>query len=450
MYLDILEYTKGTLKIILYLDENKERNPEISRIIDDLGIPRQSCYTALQHMEESGLIVSSREKGRPPKVYCKLTQKGLEIAKYLRKVDNTLRTTIEGYSRQLIDLKRKGYPKKEYEIAALSLFKNLERECYNIGKWDDAINYNKEIIKICQRTQNHEGQAEAIRRIGSIHQKRQEYGKALDNFQRSLKLAQKVKDYKGMALDYYYRGNIFERKGEYSKALVLYKRCEIYADKSDSEVEKARAYMGRGRILAQQGSFEESVKVMKKALVIFERTGVKNEILKAYTSLGATEFYIDMDEAIKWHEKCIELSEKEGNKRMLGYSLANAAGCYIEKADFKKSKKYLDRALPIFEKLNEREMISSILNHYARIYIFKKQWSESKDYLDKAMKIARAIKIPSKIADVNLQYGLLHKGRGNDSRAKRYLRSALKIYRNLGEVDTVKEVEKELKELISQ
>jgi len=170
-----------------------------------------------------------------------------------------------------------------------------------------------------------------------------------------------------------------------------------------------------------------------------------NKMLKTYTSLGATEYYINVDEAVRWHERCMRLSEKEGNTRMLGYSLSNAAGCYIKKNDFKKAKICLDRAMPIFESLNEKSMIVSVLVHYAHTYRLKEQWIKSKYDLDKAMKMARAIKVPQKVAYINFHYGLLHKDRGNWKKAKRYLMSAIKSSMELGIKELVREARKELK-----
>jgi tetratricopeptide (TPR) repeat protein len=447
MYIDILEQTKGSLKIILYL--NEKGRTEISSIIEDNGIPRQTCYTALEKLEEAGLLFTSRERTFPPKVFCKLTMKGTEVAEHLAEADDSLGTTIEGYKRQLSELKRKGRSSKEYNEYLLSLLKNLENECFICGKWDEALTYGKKIVKIARRIHDYEVLAGALRKVGRIQLNRQKFDDARSYFQKSLRAAHKVSDFKNIALDNYNIGTLHERKGDISRALVFYERCEEYARVAGSDLEMGRAYLGKGRILFRKGRFKESIVPMMKAVKIFERIGSTEDLPKAYTTLGSSEYYIDTDNALKWHEKCIKVSEGMGNLRMLGYGLSNAAGCYIQKGELAKAKRYLDRAIPIFKGLGEKSMVSSILTKQARIFRLKKQWREAREYLSKAMGIAKAIGVPAQVADVHFQYGLLYKDRGIEAKARRYLKSSLRIYRVLGEQDMTDKVENELGQLMT-
>jgi tetratricopeptide (TPR) repeat protein len=445
MYIDILEQTKGTLQIILYLYENEKT--EISYIARDNNIPRQTCYTALEGLEEMGIIVTMRERGWPPRVYCQLTERGNEIATKLSEVDTRLQSTIEGYKRQLSELKKSSKSKKAFELESLPLLKKLERECFNCGRWDEALEYGNKIIALSQKYRDYSGLAEALRNIGTINERRQKFDKSLDFFQKSIKAARKADDLHGLASDYYNIGAIFERRGDYEKALGSYKTAEGYAEKSRSEIDMGRVYLGTGRILAKKGLYRESIKSMKRSINLFEKNGTTDELPKAYTSLGSTEFYLNVNNAIKWHEKCIDISEKIGNMRGLGYGLSNAAGCYIKKGDYKKAAKYLDRALPIFKQLKEKVMVSNVLTNYARIHRHKRQWRDAREYLQKAMNIARVIGVPAQTADVSFQYGLLYKDRGNEVKAKRYLKRALETHKKMGSKEMVERVETELKGL---
>jgi tetratricopeptide (TPR) repeat protein len=445
----MLEQTKGTLKVIMHLDASGRQ--EISNIINATGMPRQTCYFALNGLKDAGLVMSTREKGKPPRVYCQLTERGSDVAKSLGTIEDTLGSTIEGYKRRLKDLKSRSRSVKDrklYEKELLILLHGLARECYNCDRWDDSLKYAKDVVKLSRKTKDDKALAEALRNIGSIYQKRTMVDEALKHFRQSLKIARALNDHECMAHDFYNNGTIFERKENYPKAMELYKQSEEYAEMSGSEIALARAYSGKGRVLARTGEFRESVEVFKKALKIFKRSGRTNYILKMYTSLGSSEYYINMDRAIEWHEKCIGLSERTGNIRMMGYALSNAAGCFIEKEEYKKAERYLYRALPIFKKLNERGMITNVYVHYSRIYRKKRKWAEAKHYLLKAGTIARPLKLQSQLGDINLIHGLINKDRGNDAKAKRYFRTAIKIFEELGMPDKVDETRMELEELI--
>lgn len=450
MFLDILERTKGSLRIILYLERNKDQRPDISSVVCNTGMARQSCYTALRGLEESGLISLTKIYGRPQRVRCKLTEKGSLIAANLLKVESVLESTIEGCKRRIAEISRmrkSDETPEEHDRALLGLLVKLECECSSCGQWDDAIGYGRKIAKLSRKLDDNKRLAQALRNIGSIYRMRQSYDEALRYFDKSLNESKAVNDFEGMASDYYNRGAIFEGRDNYVKALEQFDLCGEYARKCNSDIGIGRACLGRGRILAYSGRFRESVEVLEKAQKIFDRIGEVNDLLKTYTSLGASEFFIDIDKAIEWHDKCRDLSERVGNVRMHGYALSNLSGCYIEKGLYGEAKRCLSKALPIFEKLNERIMVASILVHYARMFRQTRDWSNAKHYLERAKNVARAIKDKSKIADIRFVYGLLHKDRGNIAQAKRSFKTALRLFKEVGETDSVKEVLGELEEL---
>lgn len=439
----MLEQTKGTLKIIAYL--KRKGKSEISAIIKSNHIPRQSCYTALRRLEDMGLISTFRERTYPPKVFCELTQRGSEVANNLFIIDSALGETLEGYKRQLSRLIKQGKSGKIMDEKKLKILRKILEECFNLGKQDDAMMYAMETRRLSQKLHDDEALADALRNMGLIHHRRQEFKAAMRCFKRSVKLAYKLKDYGGIVTDNYNLGVIFERKGNYSKALALYKQSKEHAEISNTEIEKGRANLGIGRILAQKGHYNESIKNMKKAVSIFESLKSTDDLPKAYTNLGSTEFYVNLDNAIMWHEKCIKISEKERNLRMLGYGLSNAAGCYIIKTELKKARSYLDRALPIFERLDEKVMVSSVLTKYARISLLRGRRKHAVNYINRAMKIAKDIGIPSETADVLFQYGITLKERGEYVEAKSCFVKSLKIYTELGEKKKIKEVENEIR-----
>jgi len=447
MYIDILEQTKGMLKIITYLSRNGKT--EIFTISEDNNIPRKTCYTALRRLENTGLITTFKARSRPPKVYCRLTQRGTGIAGHLIKIDAMLEDTLEGYKRQLLWMKHEGKPGEIRDKKRLEILRKLTRENINCGKLVEAMMNAKDARRLSQRLHDNDALAEALRNMGNIHHLRHEFNAAEKCFQKSSRLAEKLKDYKGMASVKYSLGAIFERKGNYPKAMALYKRSKEYAEKCDCEIEKGRGHLGIGRILARKGRYEEAIENMEKAVEIFERLKSIEDLPRAYTNLGATEFYINIDNAIKWHEKCLKISEKEGNVRMLGYGFSNAAGCYIKKMEFEKARKYLDRALPIFRSLEEKVMTSSILTKYARISLAKRRPKHAMKYLDRAMEIAKDVGIPSETADVLLQFGITLKERGEHPKARSSFKKALKIYTDLGSKKKIEKVKKELENLSS-
>ncbi|MCK5605208.1 tetratricopeptide repeat protein [Candidatus Pacearchaeota archaeon] len=448
MYLDLLDRDKGALTVLLYISRNEEVG--FSRLVDEIEMSRQRCHTTIQNLIRVGLVFTTREKGWPSRIHYKLTQRGLEVAGRLHEINAVLEDTIEGCKRQLLKLEKEAKSGKKGQRRKIQIMTRLLSECFKSGNWDDVINHGKDLIILCKNHGDYEGLANAERTMGAIYQRRQEYEEAAKYFRKSLKACHKMNDQKNIALDNYHLGTIFERQGKFKKALEMYRECEKYSKKCGSEIDQARAFLGEGRILSKKGLHKDAAKLMKKAVNIFEKLDHKDELPKAYANLGSTTFFIHIDEALKWHLKCIEISELEGDQRMLGYGLSNVAGCYIEKKELKKAKRYLERAMPIFKALDEKVMVLSALTHYARICRAKNQSSKAKEYLQEALRIAKSIKTPLQSAYVYFQLGLVSKDIGNENRARRYLNSAMRIYTNMGITDMIEDVNRELNELTPQ
>jgi tetratricopeptide (TPR) repeat protein len=442
-----LEQIKGTLKIILYL--YKHENTDISKLIRENQIPRQTCYDALTKLEDTGILTVLRESLHKPTVICHLTQKGFEIAKHLQRIEGTLENTVEGYRQALSELEMTSRPDESSKRKKLTILLEILSECISCGQWNEAMDYAVQAIALSRKLHDREGLIIGLRNKGRLLHRMQEFDKAMDCFKKSAQLAQLIEDHEGLASDNYNLGWISEKKGKYSLALDHYRKSEEYSKKCGCEMEEGRAYMGIGRVLSQKGNYVDSVETMKKAVAIFEKLKSQEDLPKAYTNLGSTEFYVNIDNAIKWHEKCIEVSEKQKDLRTLGYGLSNVAGCYIEKIELDKAVKNLERALSIFKKLNDKRMVSSILTKYARVSLMKGRRKSAKNYLNKAMEIAKNIGVPSEIADIHYQFGITFKEREEIVKAGKSFEKALRIYEDMGETEMVKRIKEELKELRS-
>ena len=144
---------------------------------------------------------------------------------------------------------------------------------------------------------------------------------AMHNFQQGLDFASKTKDFQECADLHYSIAVIFEDRGDYIEALKHYEICEKYGKNTNNKPVVGKALMGIGGCYAKKGQYAESIELLKESINILEKTEDLDELAKANTNLGSTYFYVDMDESIRWHEKCIEISTEIGDIRMLGYGL---------------------------------------------------------------------------------------------------------------------------------
>lgn len=442
--LKLVEKPTGMLSVLVYL--LREGETSFTALKKGSGLNNETCYSALRSLEKLGLVYHRSEKGWPCRSIYGLTASGLEIADDLLPVESKLNGTFLSLKEQLALLQSSGIS-KEKRKEALEILLKLLYLTFISGDWEDTLDFCEKALELSDELGDSKAKATAYRRMAHVRQGRNEYEKARLLLQKSLKISSEIQDLERMSEDKYSLGAISERWGNYEKALRYYQQSEELARKSQSDTKLALSLLGMGRLLAHQGQYEESSNKMKKAIGILEEKEETDELPRAYANLAATMFYINLDEALEWNERCMEVSEQTGNVRMLGYGLSNVAGYYADKGMTKKSKECLERALEIFRVLEDRKIIASIYSHYGTAYKIERKWRKSAEYFGKSLRALEKLNDPYRLALTQLQYGLMLKDKGDERDANRFLSSALEIFKDLKNDRMAERAEREIESL---
>ncbi|PJB21612.1 MAG: hypothetical protein CO114_04415, partial [Euryarchaeota archaeon CG_4_9_14_3_um_filter_38_12] len=152
------------------------------------------------------------------------------------------------------------------------------------------------------------------------------------------------------------------------------------------------------------------------------------------------------DEAIWYYKKQIEMAEKTGYVRLMGFGLSNSSECYAKKMELDMAKDYCDRALKIFTKLDEKYMIAASYHNYGLIYRFKKDWEKAIKYSQDCIKILKEINMPFDLAEIYYEFALLYKDKGDKKEMLDYLMKAKNLSEKIGAKGWLEKIEKELAE----
>jgi adenylate cyclase len=329
----------------------------------------------------------------------------------------------------------------------LDIITHLGDICYVTGKWDQAYGYYSRARKLSEELSNDKSRAASYRSLGLIHLCKSEWEKALVKLEIAFEISENIDDYHGIADAAYQLGTFYEKKGEYQKSIKSYGKCMENAVNIGDSQEIARGYLGVGRVYAQKGQYRDSIDSFKKAVEILEKIGDLDELSKAYVNFGATNILLNVDEAIKYLNKAIDLANKTGNIRMKGYALTNLAYIFIKKNDLETASSYLDKALEIFERFEERMLISAVYLNYGTIHRLQKEWKKATDYFERAIKIFKELGTPYYLGEVFFEYGLMFKDKGNANKAEERLTKAIDIFKDLQNNEMIEKVEKELSTL---
>jgi predicted ATPase len=335
----------------------------------------------------------------------------------------------------------------ENKRTKLEIITHLGDICYVIGAWEKAFEYYSAMEKLSDELNDEMKKAEVYRNIGIFHINKNEWEEAITHLNKAKEISERINDAKLTADLYYLLGTVSELKGELDKARDYFGKCMEIAVNINDDSKIASAYLGLGRLNAQKSEYHESIEAFKNAIDILEKIQDLGELSKAYENLGATYIFVDLDEAIKYHNKTIELAKKTGDIRIKGYSLLNISYSYIKKNELKTASTYLEKALDIFEKLDERMLLSMAYINYGTIYRLQKEWEKATDYFEKAISICQELDTPYYLGYGHSEYGIMWKGKGDKLKASEHLNTALDIFRDLQNNDMIKKVEEELSTL---
>ncbi len=444
--IDLLERPPKTLSLLVYLDQNGQSN--MSEIKRSLGIAPQTLYTATRRLKELNLVYESNERGFPPKVYLNLTEEGKKVAESLARANEVVSDTIGGYKKKLEELRRRRKNKRTKD-EIIELLCRLGEISYAQGRWNEALDYCNECNSLAKKLDDahHEGRSAIV--MADVHSRRGLTNLAQDLLDRCSELFLRLEDKGNLSRVHYTLGTMSEEKGDFDKALSEYKQSESFAKEADHDISRGKAKMGAGRILGKQGQYERSYREMMEAIRVLEEADALEELPLGYANLGATSFFLDNDEAIKWHEKSVSVAEKVSDLRMIGCGKMNIAGCLIRESEYDLALTNLEDALGVLTEIDDKEMLSSLHIQFGTAYRYQRKWTAARESLGRAVDISEEHDMPYNLADALLNLALLDLATSSPDRARIRLAKAKVLFESLGNKDKVSEIQKHLDKMPS-
>ena len=355
--IDLLQRPPKVLTVLVHLLDCEDTTP--SDLMRDLNLATETYYAAIRRLIELGLVFEREGRTFPKSIFVALTPKGRDVAKHLLPLSDILEDTLIGLRSELEALEGKVRTEEENARMVEILLSLMDME-FTSGEWDSAESRAKRAFDVASALADSIGMASSLKLLGTIHYRKGMEEEARKEISDSLDIFMGVDDLGGASEAHYLLGGVKENRGDLEGAVKEFEKSVEFAKSSKDDVLTARANLGIGRVLAKRGRYKESLSKFEESVETFEKLDEVEELPRAYTSAGASSFYIDVDESLGWHEKCIALSRRIGDVIMLGYGLSNAAGCHIKKGDAGNALGLLEEASEIFEGVDQKDMMVSV------------------------------------------------------------------------------------------
>jgi len=174
-------------------------------------------------------------------------------------------------------------------------------------------------------------------------------------------------------------------------------RAEILLDriteKSLTEVQlrKVKLYSLKGMTYSLKGDLEEAIVYHKKSLELGARLGDKKTLVFSLMC-NARHYFLagDLDQALAYSRRCLVLSRSYRKRDV--FLIINQLGLiYARKGELGSALKYYEQSLAIAEDLNNKAYIMVVLNNASMVYLEKGELKQALMYLERNLEIAEDI-----------------------------------------------------------
>ena len=313
---------------------------------------------------------------------------------------------------------------------------------YIKSKPDSASYLYNKALKISQKIDSKDQEADVLYNIGRYYSIKNDFKKAIEYYFKSVTIYNKL----GTAIEVAHLYNLIgadyvslyaEDKGiEYFlKSLTVY---ENLSNKDGMGVN----YIDIGNLYYEQENYEFARKYFSDALAIFFELEDESGIATCYINLAnATADEGDISSALIFYNYALELEYKSNDQYSIAIIYNNMGDCYIGLKDYQKANEYFFKSLKIAKEIEDESSIAIIYLNIADVENRLKNYRAAIKYANKSLIISQHIGILDyEIENLNI-LATSYEGIGNVTKAFEYLKTHQKIEDSLSIIDKAKKVQ---------
>jgi len=264
------------------------------------------------------------------------------------------------------------------------------------GRYDDALRYYNDSLKIEQELGNRSGIAGSLHQIGWIHQDQGRYEDALKYCNDSLKILQELGDRSGIASSFGQIGNIHCLQSRYDDALKYYNDSLKIRQKLGDRSGIAISLHSIGNIHQYQGRYEDALKYYNDSLKIAQELGDRSGIARSLHNIGVIHQHQDRyEDALKYYNDSLKIAQELGDRSGIAGSLNNIGIIHAQQGRYEDALKYYNDSLKIKQELGDRSGIAGSFEHMGILYFALNKDETAIKYLSRAFIIFQSLSSPS-------------------------------------------------------
>ena len=268
----------------------------------------------------------------------------------------------------------------DYKEKGIEIYLNLGKLYNEKGLKNKSIEYFNKALDITSDIDFLEKTIDIKNLISDTYNRLTEYDKAMKLAIESRNLAKEIDYVDGLLESVTIINKINFSRGKNKAILSLSFNYLEMAKKHHKYESVASLYNQLGIINMLNGNLKDAEKYYKESIIYFEKSKMHIEATKPINNLGLIygEYYGNIDKAMEYLEKGLQIAEKYNTLYNKAFFLVNIGSMHIRKNNYDKAKEYTLKMLDIALNIEEKNMVESANINLGNIYLdvgeFDKAW----------------------------------------------------------------------------
>lgn len=213
------------------------------------------------------------------------------------------------------------------------------------------------------------GKAHSWNNIGTVYLVKENYGEAMDYYEKALEIYSESGNEAGAANCYNNIGVLYDYLGNFEMALEQHLHALKIREKLNNKKGIAMSYDNIGIIYNYLGNFEKALEYEQKAAKIIQETGDFKQLAQILNNMGILFFKLkEFNKALQYSMQSYKIEEGFGDKKGMGMSLNNIGEIYDEQKKFTEALKYYRQSLDLKKEMDDKHGMAGTLNNISGIY----------------------------------------------------------------------------------
>lgn len=301
-------------------------------------------------------------------------------------------------------------------------------------KLEEAVTQYERALVLYKQIGDRPGEADALHRLGMVHERLEEWGQAADFSGRAADVYRETENLTGQAEALNRLGRFLARLGRYGEAQTSLEKARKLFQVDNNLSGEAAALTNLGNVHQWTGRFHEAVSAYEKALTLRRRLDQKS--MEAMTLLNMGELYLawaKLPEARDRFEAALRVVEDLGDRERTALALESLGELDHREGRLADSRQHLERALEAYRELGNRHGLASAHNALGTALLKAGDLSAARAAHEQALGLFRTLGDVQGEATALSSLGRTAFARGEVSQALEYYRAARPLFERLGD-----------------